>query len=332
MTSGAVSRSRSTAASSASRSCPSTSSPRQRGEEGHAFGRRLERRLPAQALQRRAPASAARCRRCPGARRARRRRAPAAGSGTPLLAHAERVEAPAAELERDAAALVEDVVGAHLVGVLAAQPLGAGSGPHLLVGGGDDRAARPRGRQPSRPSAAAAATSAATWSFMSCAPRPRTSPSTTSPAQGSKLHSEGSAGTVSAWPSRQSVGPAVVAAQPRDQVRAAGLGGQAARTRTPRRSGSRPAAPGPRSSLPGGLTVSIRISSCRAPPPGCRPRPRPRSQLAQPSPHPCAQVTRSWMSDPTRGSCLDNARNRMRFEASRAARTDLVAFVHHIDA
>jgi hypothetical protein len=30
-----------------------------------------------------------------------------------------------------------------------------------------------------------------------------------SPAQGSKLHSEGSAGTVSAWPSRQSVGPAV---------------------------------------------------------------------------------------------------------------------------
>ena len=208
-------------------SCASISSPRHRGEERHRLGRRLERRLLAQALQRRgqlqervvaerrAPRRARRCRgpeQEPARRPSRRRRA--------CRSAARRTRSDGA------AALVEHVVAAHLVGVLAAQPLGAGRGAHLLVGGRDDQELPAGGRQPSRPSAAAAATSAATWSFMSWAPRPRTSPSTMSPAHGSKLHSEGSAGTVSAWPSRHRVGPGAVAAQPGDQVRPAGLRGQ----------------------------------------------------------------------------------------------------------
>ena len=80
----------------------------------------------------------------------------------PLLADAERVEAPAADMERDPAALVEDVVGANLLGMLAAKPLRPRGGSHLLVGGRDDEQLARPGRQPSLPSAAAAATSAAT--------------------------------------------------------------------------------------------------------------------------------------------------------------------------
>ena len=95
---------------------------------------------------------------------------------------------------------------------------------------------------------------------MSCAPRPRTSPSTTSPAQGSKLHSDGSAGTVSTWPSRHSVGPGL---SPRR--RRPGWAGPArrpgARTRSPRRVSVSASSSCAGSSLPGGLTVSSRISS-----------------------------------------------------------------------
>ena len=82
------------------------------------------------------------------------------------------------------------------------------------------------GRQPSRASAVAAATSAATWPFMSWAPRPRTSPSTTSPAQGSKLHSVGVGGD-GVDVAEQAEGLARrLARQPGDQVRAPGLGGE----------------------------------------------------------------------------------------------------------
>ena len=50
-----------------------------------------------------------------------------------LLADAERVEAPPAELERRAPALVEDEVAAHGLRMFPAEPLSAGRRAHLLV-------------------------------------------------------------------------------------------------------------------------------------------------------------------------------------------------------
>ena len=52
-----------------------------------------------------------------------------------LLRHADAVDAPAVVLEHLAGALVHHEVGAHLVRVLLAQPLGAVLGARLLVGG-----------------------------------------------------------------------------------------------------------------------------------------------------------------------------------------------------
>ncbi len=54
-----------------------------------------------------------------------------------LLTDAEGVEAPTSELERGAAALVDDEVAADGLGVLGAEPLRTGAGSHLLVGGED---------------------------------------------------------------------------------------------------------------------------------------------------------------------------------------------------
>ena len=181
-----------------------------------------------------------------------------------LLAYAECVEATAAELERDASALVEDVVGPHLLRVLPAQPLGALPRPHLLVSGRRRRGARPaaaaspRGRGPRR-------LRPRRRPGPSCPARrgrePR--PSTTSPAQGSKLHSEGSAGTVSAWPSRHSVGPG---SDPRSRATRFGRPDSAASS-----SHSNPASVSVSarsswagSSFPGGFVVSMRISRRRS--------------------------------------------------------------------
>ncbi len=52
-----------------------------------------------------------------------------------LLGDADRVDAPAAVLERRARALVDDQVGAHLVGMLGAEPLRSVGRARLLVGG-----------------------------------------------------------------------------------------------------------------------------------------------------------------------------------------------------
>ena len=180
---------------------------------------------------------------------------------TPFSADAQRVEAPPVELERHAAPLVEHVVAPE------------GSGCPGRATGRPPRRPSPRrpsrqrgapregGRQPSRPRVAAAPTSAATWSFMSCAPRPRISPSTTSPAHGSKLHSDGSAGTVSTWPSRHRVGPGL---SPFRRATRLGRPSSAARN-----SHSKPASVSVSASsscagcsLPGGLTVLIRSSRC----------------------------------------------------------------------
>ena len=56
------------------------------------------------------------------------------------------------------------------------------------------------GRQPSSASATTAAISAATWLFMSSAPRPHTQSSRSSPDHGSTDQSSASASTVSTWP------------------------------------------------------------------------------------------------------------------------------------
>jgi hypothetical protein len=53
----------------------------------------------------------------------------------PLLADAECVEAPATEFERLTAALVDDEIAAHGVGLLAAKPHRAQPATDLLVGG-----------------------------------------------------------------------------------------------------------------------------------------------------------------------------------------------------
>src|SRR5215212_4781361 len=125
------------------------------------------------------------------------------------------------------------------------------------------KSSSPAGRQPSRARAMHAAASAATWSFMSCAPRPRTSPSATSPAHGEKVHSSASAGTVSAWPRRQRVGPSP---SPRRRATRFGRSGSSAASSShsnptsPRRSAS---SSWTGRSRPGGFEVSIRISSPR---------------------------------------------------------------------
>ncbi len=65
----------------------------------------------------------------------------------------------------------------------------------------------PAGSNPSRASDAIATAFAATWLFMSSAPRPQTSPSRSSPDQGSSCHSAGSASTVSVWERSRRLGP-----------------------------------------------------------------------------------------------------------------------------
>ena len=219
-------RRRSSAASSSAPSAPSRSSPSSVVEERDALGRRLERRLLAKRCERRGELQ----QRVVAERRDRGVAGAPAGAQVEavdaLLADAEGVEAPAAELERSAAALVDDQVAAHRVGVLARTATWRPSAAPISSSAVITSFSAPRaGRQPDAASAIAAATSAATWPFMSWAPRPRTSPSTTSPDQGLKLHSSGSAGTVSTWPSRQSVGPS---ASPRGRRPGSGGPGSAA--------------------------------------------------------------------------------------------------------
>src|SRR4051794_17074414 len=117
------------------------------------------------------------------------------------------------------------------------------------------------GRQPSRTSETAAMTSAAVWFFMSCAPRPQSSPSAISPDHGSRRQSSGSARTVSTWESSTSRGPS---ASPRS--RATRFGRSSVR---PSSSTSKPASRSSTArcswhsrSAPGGLTVLKRTSRC----------------------------------------------------------------------
>ncbi len=123
-----------------------------------------------------------------------------------LLRRRALVERRAAELDAVAAALVDGEVAAHGIRVRLAQPLEAEAVADLLVGGGgeDEVAGRPKALAHERGDATA---SAATWLFMSSAPRPQISPSRTSPENGGTDHSAGSARTTSVWPSSSSDGP-----------------------------------------------------------------------------------------------------------------------------
>ena len=95
-----------------------------------------------------------------------------------LLGDAAEVDLPALELERVAAALVDDVVAAHLVGVLARRATAAPIDPPASSSAVKISLSSPdSGRQPSSASSSAAAASAATCDFMSSAPRPQTQPS-----------------------------------------------------------------------------------------------------------------------------------------------------------
>src|SRR5688500_14599752 len=109
----------------------------ERRYEGHPLGCRLQGRLLAQSLER---GSKLQERVVPQARdRGVAGDAPRSDPepARSLLAHAKRVEPPPIELERDAPALVEHVVGPHLVGMLSAKPLRSGRSSRLLVGGDD---------------------------------------------------------------------------------------------------------------------------------------------------------------------------------------------------
>ena len=186
-------------------------SPRNRaGAQALERRRELEQRVVADARQRAVPG------------------APVGAHGEPedaLLAERERVEAAPVALERDAAALVDDEVGAHEVGPLLAQPLGAVGRARLLVGGRDDqqlaarrppaaaRPARPRPRPRRRPGPSCRARRG---------PRPRRRRRRRSTGRGSTPTA--SAGTVSAWPSRHSVGPS---ASPRSRATRLGRSGSA---------------------------------------------------------------------------------------------------------
>ena len=119
---------------------------------------------------------------------------------------------------------------------------------------------------------------------MSSAPRPQTQPSTSSPPHGSRLHSSGSARTVSTWREQAS------ASARRPPAAAARSGWRAparppaARTRSPRPSAAPRAAPAARARSPGGLTVSTRISRCSCST-ASAPRPGGETVAAVPSDH-----------------------------------------------
>ena len=80
----------------------------------------------------------------------------------------------------------------------------------------------PAGSNPSRASDAIATALAATWSFMSSAPRPQTQPSRSSPDHGSTDHSAGSASTVSVCESSEQARPVAATTDSRHQVRPLG--------------------------------------------------------------------------------------------------------------
>ena len=135
-----------------------------------------------------------------------------------LLRDRAEVERLAAQHDPIAAALVDRVLGS-------ARPPGARRTSHSRPKSPPPPRLQPRRRSgrrsawnPLRASDAMATALAATWSFMSSAPRPQTWSSRSSPDHGSADHSAGSASTVSVWDRSVSRGP-----PPRPGIRATRL-------------------------------------------------------------------------------------------------------------
>ncbi len=105
---------------------------------------------------------------------------------------------------------------------------------------------------------------AATWPFMSRAPRPQISPSRSSPDHGSTCHSAGSASTVSVCESRASRGPSPVPGIRATRFARSGTFAYSSHA-TPFSSRYARRCSAARVSFPGGLTVSRRMSSERSP-------------------------------------------------------------------
>ena len=124
-----------------------------------------------------------------------------------LLGGRAQIDRRAAEHEPLAASLVDRVVAARRVRVCLDEPAEPVVRADLLVRDDEKDEVAGRDEALSRASDANATALAATWSFMSSAPRPQTSPSTRSPDHGSRSHSAGSARTVSVWERNASDGP-----------------------------------------------------------------------------------------------------------------------------
>ena len=154
----------------------------------------------------------------------RHRRVPAAAAHAQqerrahLLGGRAEVEGAAGDLDAVAAALVDRVVGAARVRMLADEPVEPEAVADLLVGRGDEDEVA-AAAHPSRARLAIATALAATWPFMSSAPRPQTNPSRSSPPNGSRS-------TRPRRPARRRCARAARAtarrrpAEPRDEVRA----------------------------------------------------------------------------------------------------------------
>ena len=110
----------------------------------------------------------------------------------------------------------------------------------------------PAGSKPSRASEAIATASAATWPFMSSAPRPQTSVPRTSPDQGSTSHSAASAPTVSVCESSSRLRPAAAGPAGGRRGSPARASSRRARSRRRARRGSRAGARRPASRCPAG--------------------------------------------------------------------------------
>ena len=181
-----------------------------------------------------------------------------------LLADADRVGDPAAMLDPLAAALVHDVVRADEVGMLLDEPGEAPTVADLLVGDRAVGSRSPAPRHPSRASVANATTSAATWPFMSSAPRPQTKP--VALETGERRHRPlGGVGSDDVGVAEQHQRRPVAACRGRRATSDARLrlAADAAPTARPPRRGTRRDARPPAVSFPGGFEVSMRMSSAR---------------------------------------------------------------------
>ena len=176
----------------------------------------------------------------------------------PLLADAQRVEAPAADLEDVAAALVD---ARSRRAPCRDAPSTATAAPRLPPVSSSATAAissSPRRAPALAPERAGSGDLGRDLALhvLRAAPADLAVRRCLRPT-GRRSSRRGSAVTVSVWPSRQSVGPLGLAAQPGEQVRPPRLGGEQLALEPGVGERARPGAPAPAPRCPGGFTVSI---------------------------------------------------------------------------